>query len=118
MNYQEKYYYVYILASKKNGTLYTGVTNDLIRRAIEHRIKLKKGFPEKYNVKKLVHFETFKYISDAIEREKKIKKWNRAWKIHLIEKENKEWRDLMFDYVTEDDIESAATMLKENDTNL
>jgi putative endonuclease len=114
MNDTDKYYYVYILASKKKGTLYIGVTNDLIRRVIEHRLKLKNGFAEEYDVIKLVYFETFEYINYAIEREKKLKKWNRSWKIHLIEKENKERNDLLLNFVTEKEIESLSEMLKEN----
>ena len=87
-------YYIYILASQKNGTLYIGVTNDLERRVLEHKEKVNEGFTSKYNVNMLVYFESFQYINDAILREKRIKKWNRQWKINLIEEENKEWNDL------------------------
>jgi putative endonuclease len=113
MDETEKYYYVYILTNEKNGMFYTGVTNDLIRRVVEHRMKLINGFAEKYNLLKLVYFETHKYINDAIEREKRIKKWNRSWKIHLIEKQNKEWRDLLMDFVSEEDIKSITEFLRE-----
>ena len=89
-----KYYYVYILANKRNGTLYTGVTNDLIRRIYEHRNGLVDGFTKKYNVKILVHFEQTIDIESAITREKCIKRWKRDWKIKLIEEENPEWKDL------------------------
>ena len=89
-----KYYYVYILASKRNGTLYTGVTNDLIRRVHEHKNNLVDGFTKKYNVKNLVYFEQTIDIESAITREKCIKKWNRDWKIKLIEESNQEWKDL------------------------
>jgi len=91
-------YYVYILASKIRGTLYVGMTNDLQRRIYEHKMGIKKGFTEKYDVHKLVYFETFQNINEAIEREKNIKKWKRNWKIQLIEKDNKKWLDLAKDW--------------------
>ncbi|APY00410.1 GIY-YIG nuclease family protein [Lacinutrix venerupis] len=87
-------YYMYILSNKKNGTLYIGVTNDLERRIFEHKKKLIEGFTKKYGLNKLIYFEQFQYINDAIEREKQLKNWNRSWKIELIEKENKDWTDL------------------------
>lgn len=87
-------YYIYILASQKNGTLYIGVTNDLERRVLEHKQKINEGFTSKYDVNRLVYFESFQYINDAILREKRLKKWNRQWKINLIEEENKDWKDL------------------------
>ncbi len=90
----QKYYYVYILASKKNGTLYTGVTNNLLRRVWEHKNKIFKGFTEKYNVNKLVYMEVFCDVNEAILREKHIKAWKREWKINLIKKENHNWIDL------------------------
>ena len=89
-----KPYYVYILASKKNGTLYIGVTNDLVKRVFEHKENLIEGFTKKYNVHKLVNFETAEDVMSAITREKQMKKWRRKWKIELIEKENPEWTDL------------------------
>lgn len=89
-----KNYYVYILTNKPNGTLYIGVTNDLARRMYEHRNKLINGFTKKYNLKKLIYFEVFDRIEDAILREKRLKKWNRQWKIELIEKTNPNWIDL------------------------
>ena len=90
----EKLYYVYILASKRNGTLYTGITSDLAMRIYQHKNGLLKGFTKKYNVKILVHVETYKNVHDAIQREKRIKKWKRQWKINLIEEHNPHWRDL------------------------
>ncbi len=90
--------YVYILASGKNGTLYIGVTNDIKRRVWEHREKLNKGFTNKYNVTQLVYFEQHQDIVSAIEREKHMKAWKRAWKIELIEKDNPGWRDLYNDF--------------------
>lgn len=92
-------YYVYILASEKNGTLYIGVTNDLRRRLYEHKQGLVDGFTKQYDVKSLVHFEETGSIDDAIAREKQLKHWNRAWKIELIEKTNPGWRDLSADWV-------------------
>lgn len=89
-----KQYYVYILASKKNGTLYIGVTNDLIRRLYEHKNNVIGGFTKKYNVHNLVYCEEYDDINEAIIREKRIKKWKRNWKIDLIKKFNPEWKDL------------------------
>jgi putative endonuclease len=86
-------FYVYILASERNGTLYVGVTNDLVRRVSEHRLGVVEGFSKKYGVKDLVYFEVLDDPENAIQREKHIKKWNRAWKIELIEKENPQWVD-------------------------
>lgn len=90
----EKHYYIYILASKKNGTLYIGVTNNLIRRVYEHKNNIVKGFTQKYKVHNLVYYEIYNDINDAITREKRIKKWKRQWKIELIKKFNPEWKDL------------------------
>ncbi|MSP83475.1 MAG: GIY-YIG nuclease family protein [Alphaproteobacteria bacterium] len=92
-------YYVYILASGKHGTLYVGVTNNLIRRVQEHREHLVKGFTKRYGVTKLVHYETTPDVRAAIQREKRLKQWNRAWKIALIEETNPDWRDL-YDAIT------------------
>ncbi|MFC1694322.1 GIY-YIG nuclease family protein [Candidatus Latescibacterota bacterium] len=89
-----KKYYVYILASKRNGTLYIGVTNDLIRRVYEHKNDLIDGFTKKYGVHSLVYYEQYDDVVNAIQREKRLKKWNRQWKIELIEKENPEWKDI------------------------
>ncbi|MBE5073446.1 GIY-YIG nuclease family protein [Erythrobacteraceae bacterium E2-1 Yellow Sea] len=85
---------VYILASRQNGTLYTGVTSDLIGRLHQHRKGLIPGFTRDYGVKRLVWFEPLATMEDAILREKRIKKWNRAWKLELIEESNPDWRDL------------------------
>ncbi len=87
-------YFVYILASKKDGVLYIGVTNNLERRVFEHKNKVTKSFSSRYNVDKLVYFEQFTNINKAIRREKRLKKWNRQWKIDLIENENLDWKDL------------------------
>ena len=89
-----KNFYVYILSSCKNGTLYIGVTNNLDRRIKIHKKGLNSGFTKHYGVDQLVYFETFESITDAIRREKQLKKWNRAWKIQLIEKINPTWNDL------------------------
>ena len=89
-----KRYWVYILCSKHNGTLYTGVTNNLVRRVYEHKQKLMDGFTKKYVLDKLVYMEEFNDINAAIAREKAIKKWNRLWKLRLIEQYNPEWEDL------------------------
>jgi putative endonuclease len=85
---------VYILATKKGGVLYTGMTNDLERRMHEHRSESIEGFTRRYHIKKLVYYEIFETPYDAICREKAIKKWYRKWKIELIEENNPKWQDL------------------------
>jgi putative endonuclease len=90
-------YYVYILASKRNGTLYIGVTNDLVKRVYEHKSNLVDGFTKKYSVHTLVYYEQVNDVESAIKRERQIKKWNRKWKLAMIERENPEWRDLYED---------------------
>jgi putative endonuclease len=89
-----KTYFVYILASQRNGTLYIGVTNDVMRRAWEHKQGQVAGFTKKYGVNLLVYYEAFEDIEYAIAREKQLKKWNRAWKLRLIEEKNPECQDL------------------------
>ncbi|MCW2080347.1 UNVERIFIED_ORG: putative endonuclease [Bradyrhizobium japonicum] len=86
-------YYVYILASRRDGAIYVGITNDLVRRTYEHRIKAVPGFTTKYNITRLVWFEIYDNPT-AISREKELKKWKRAWKVQLIEKTNPTWDDL------------------------
>ena len=90
-------YCVYILASKRNGTLYIGYTDNLIRRIYEHKNKLVKGFTEKYNVHILVYYECSDSVSAAMERERQLKNWRRQWKINLINEHNQQWRDLYND---------------------
>lgn len=85
---------VYILASKRNGTLYVGVTSDLRKRIWEHKNDLIQGFTKKYGVHRLAYFELYEDMTEAIIREKQIKKWNRAWKLELIERANPGWNDL------------------------
>ncbi len=94
-----KTYYVYMLTSRRNGTLYTGVTSNLMRRADQHKRAETPSFTQRYGVHKLVHFETFAHIEDAVRREKLLKKWKRQWKLRLIEQGNPEWRDLFDDLV-------------------
>lgn len=95
---KEHIYYVYILASKPNGTLYIGVTNSLFSRIFKHKLKENKNsFTAKYGVDKLVYYEEYQYIKDAILREKQMKVWKREWKIKLIKEENPVWRDLFED---------------------
>ena len=90
----ERYFSVYILASRIGGTLYIGVTNNLVRRIHEHRNDVVPGFTNKYEVHRLVYYEQFFDVENAIRREKRLKKWNRAWKIRLIEQTNPNWDDL------------------------
>lgn len=94
-----KSYYVYIIASKRNGTLYIGVTNDLIRRIAEHKDGLVEGFSKKYKVNQLVYYEETPDVTSAIVREKRLKKWRRAWKLRLIEGANPGWGDLYQDLI-------------------
>ena len=90
-------YYIYIMTNKRNTSVYTGVTSSLKRRVYEHKEKLVDGFTKKYGVHRLVHFEETNDINSALTREKQLKKWNRKWKIALIEKNNPAWRDLYED---------------------
>ena len=87
-------YYVYILTNKKNGTLYIGITNDLLRRIYEHKNKLTPGFTHHYSLHKLVYFETFDEVKEAILKEKQMKKWKREWKLNKINEFNPDWNDL------------------------
>lgn len=98
MNGNYYQFYVYILANKKSGTLYIGLTNDLERRMFEHKNGVVSGFTKRYGLKRLIYFEQFQYVNDAIKREKQLKNWNRQWKIDLIEKENPDWKDLSHDW--------------------
>ena len=90
----DKQYCVYILANRKNGTLYVGITSDLIRRVGEHKNKVVAGFTKRYGVDKIVYYEVFDDPKNAIKREKRLKYYKRAWKIDLIEKNNPQWKDL------------------------
>ncbi|WP_306149690.1 MULTISPECIES: GIY-YIG nuclease family protein [unclassified Roseibium] len=90
-------FYVYLLASRKKGTFYTGVTNNLARRIHEHREKQAEGFTRRYDVTRLVYYEIFETPEDAMRREKRLKRWPRAWKIRTIEAANPNWRDLYVD---------------------
>ena len=90
----EKQYYVYILASKRNGTLYTGMTSDLVKRVWQHKNNMVDGFTKTYHVKLLVYFEVHRHAEEALKREKQIKKWKRIWKLKLIEERNPNWEDL------------------------
>ena len=95
-----KNFYVYILASKRNGTLYIGVTSDLLKRTWEHKNKMVEGFTKKYNINKLVYYEQFQLSQDAIEREKRLTKYKRQWKLAPIERSNSDWKDLYGDLIT------------------
>ncbi len=89
-----KVFHIYILASKRNGTLYIGVTSDLVRRVYSHKNNLVEGFTKKYNIHNLVYYEQRGSAEDAIVREKQLKRWKRSWKLELIEKDNPQWKDL------------------------
>ena len=107
----EKCYYVYILASQRNGTLYVGVTNDLSRRAGEHDQEVVEGFTKKYKVKLLVYYESFADITVAITREKRLKRWHRRWKLDLIASANPTWKNL-YDHKTGHVGELPGTLLR------
>jgi len=91
---------VYILANKPHGTLYIGVTSDLVKRCWEHRNGFAKGFTQTYDIHRLVYFELHEQMALAIAREKQLKKWNRAWKVRLIERQNPNWNDLWAEVVS------------------
>ncbi len=91
---QNKTYYVYILASRRNGRLYVGVTNDLTRRIQEHKQGISDGFTKKYKIHNLVYYESTGHVESALDREKQLKNWTRKWKLDLIEKNNPDWQDL------------------------
>lgn len=94
---REQQYYVYILASKRNGTLYIGISSNLKDRIYKHKQGIYDGFTKKYKVNKLVYYEVYTDVRDSIAREKQLKNWKREWKIQLIEKDNPAWRDLFDD---------------------
>jgi len=94
-----KTYYVYILANKRNRTLYIGITNDLVRRISEHKSGMMEVFTKKYSIDKLVYYESTTDVNEAITREKRLKKWKRQWKIDLIENSNQDWQDLSVDFL-------------------
>ncbi|HCR92381.1 hypothetical protein A2875_00105 [Candidatus Gottesmanbacteria bacterium RIFCSPHIGHO2_01_FULL_46_14] len=89
-----RHYFVYILASKRSGTLYIGITNRITRRTLEHKLNIVEGFTKKYQVHSLVYYEIYTDVKEAIKREKQLKWWRRDWKIKLIETENPKWEDL------------------------
>ncbi len=99
IHFTMKTYFIYILASKRNGTLYIGVTNDLKRRLHEHKQGLVAGFTKEYSVNRLVWYDQTNAVEEAIVREKQLKKWNRQWKIRLIEELNPSWKDLAAEWV-------------------
>ena len=98
---KQKRFYVYIITNKNNTTFYIGVTNDLMRRMWEHKNELIEGFSKKYKLKKLVYYEEYEKIEDAIRREKQLKNWHREWKMNLIKEMNPEFKDLSGDWFTE-----------------
>jgi len=93
-----KRYYIYIMASKRNGTLYIGKTQDLARRVWEHKEKIVEGFTKKYDVNTLVYYEEYQDVDSAIQRERNMKAWKRSWKLNTIEQMNPEWKDLGLDF--------------------
>jgi putative endonuclease len=94
----DKQYYVYILTNKSNEVLYIGMTNNILRRVFEHQSGMIEGFSKRYNLKKLVYYESTNDVNSAINREKQLKNWHRDWKINLITDTNPEWKDLSKDF--------------------
>ncbi len=107
---------VYILASKKDGVLYTGIINCLVKRVYEHKHNVNDGFSKKYFIKRLVYFEEYEYVDEAVAREKCIKRWKREWKIRLIEEKNIEWKDLYYD-IGGEEFENEMKLLNEKSTS-
>lgn len=91
--------FVYIISNKRDGTLYIGVTSNLLKRIYEHKHKLADGFTKKYNIDKLIYYEIYSDINEAIKREKQLKEWRRKWKIELIETKNSDWKDLYYEVI-------------------
>ncbi|MDO8584851.1 MAG: GIY-YIG nuclease family protein [bacterium] len=100
-------YYVYIMASKRNGTLYAGVTNDLVKRVGQHKSDAIDGFTKRYKVHMLVYYEETSDVRTALAREKQVKQWHRVWKLQLIERQNPQWRDLYNDFI--DPLDSGSS---------
>lgn len=103
-------YYVYILSNWKNNVFYTGVTNDLHRRIFEHKIKLNEGFTSKYKCDRLLYYEEFNDISEAIRREKQVKKYKQIWKANLVNSMNPEWRDLSKEWYKPEELELSEKL--------
>jgi putative endonuclease len=110
-------YFVYILTNKTNTVFYTGFTNNLLRRTVEHKLKISDGFSKKYKTFKLVYFEHFTNVFLAIKREKRLKRWNREWKLELIKKSNPELKDLIYDLLDKNGIKEMEELLKEESKN-
>ena len=109
-----KTYYVYMMTNMKNGTLYIGVTSDLLKRVVEHKTKQMKGFTEQHDIDRLVWFEQTESIEGAIKKEKQMKKWKRQWKIREIEKANPDWNDLFYEIGGSDELlEAVEKQMKE-----
>jgi putative endonuclease len=106
-------YYVYILTNKTNTVFYTGFTNNLLRRIVEHKLKILDGFSKKYKTFKLVYYEHFSDVYLAIKREKRLKRWNKEWKLELIKKNNPEMKDLTYDLFDKNEIKEMEELLKE-----
>ena len=108
-------YWVYILTNKYDNVFYVGVTSNLNQRVVEHKMMLHDGFTKKYMVDKLVYFEHFTDIEFAIKREKRLKKWNKEWKRRIIKKENPLFRDLLYDFMSEDEIKDMRIFIEERE---
>jgi putative endonuclease len=110
-------YFVYILTNKTNTVFYTGFTNNLLRRIVEHKLKISDGFTNKYKTFKLVYFEHFLDVHLAIKREKRLKRWNREWKYEIIKKSNPEMKDLIYNLFDENDIKEMEEIILEERKN-
>lgn len=110
-------YFVYILTNKSNSVFYTGITNNIIRRIAQHKLKINDGFTKRYNVDKLVYFEIHNDVDLAIKREKQIKKWKTDWKKRVIRKENPEFKDLIYEFMDKSQTKELNDLLKQKEKN-
>jgi putative endonuclease len=108
-------YFVYILTNKSNSVFYTGITNNIIRRIAQHKLKINDGFTKRYNVDKLVYFEIHNDVGLAIKREKQIKKWKTNWKKRVIKKENPEFKDLIYEFMDKSQTKELNDLLKQKE---
>lgn len=108
-------YFVYILTNKINTVYYTGFTNNLLRRIVEHKMRIADGFTRRFNADKLVYYEHFTDVESAIKQEKRIKKWKKEWKLRIIKKGNPDMRDLIYDFMCNEEIEDMKSKILERE---
>jgi predicted GIY-YIG superfamily endonuclease len=110
-------YFVYILTNKTNSVFYTGITNNLLLRIAQHKLKINDGFTKRYNIDKLVYFEHYTHVEYAIKREKQMKKWKTNWKKRIIRKENPEFRDLIYEMMDKSQTKELNELLRQKEKN-